>query len=622
MTAIETRWPEQRERRVEAASRRLGGDLHAGLAPADRLAQAAPGRAARRSGRRARGRSNGWCRRAGTEMSVVRARSARAIRGPGPAATVSPPVAEGDSIGARATGYYVVLEARRHSDRRPHRRGRRADLGPSRRSPTALAVSPSGSASAPRSGSRSTLPAPRRTAWTSSTTKSRPPRGAGCSSAFSRSRRSRAPPSSACSTGGSRRSRWLVLLIAAVADALASPRPLSSASRFLRHSCGSRCAPRSVARSGSSRSSLRPPSSARLLGPLSGSAGVLALAGTLLTIAGVWLWRRRLRAAGTASPSASLLLLASPYLISSLGRGITPPAGGVSVRLWLSWQLRHPGLRHGADPAHGGALPWRPMPRTPRWRGSRCGVAIALAAAIDRRAGLEPARRVAGLVHVPVDAGAAPRRAARPAVGRDQRHRPGGRQLRRRSLPGVPSSAGRSRSPQRDVARLGDEPDPLAVPLLERFGEQVMDAPAPTSASEMYALWRGSALGDQGYPAQLALWTSDGALIDELALDSLDLPPSLLSTMVRELDPDDVAAGRAGRARAGSALRPPGAAGARMRCMTAASRPPVAAGDARSGGPPAATRPSRVAALPAHTFTAGRIRPPSFPARAGAGRAG
>ncbi len=26
-----------------------------------------------------------------------------------------PPVAEGDSIGSRATGYYVVLEARRHS---------------------------------------------------------------------------------------------------------------------------------------------------------------------------------------------------------------------------------------------------------------------------------------------------------------------------------------------------------------------------------------------------------------------------------------------------------------------------------------------------------------------------
>ena len=114
---------------------------------------------------------------------------------------------------------------------------------------------------------------------------------------------------------------------------------------------------------------------------------------------------------------------------------------------------------------------------------------------------------------------------------------------------------------ERDIARLGDEPDPLAIPLLERFAEQVMDAPAPASGTEMYALWRGSALGDQGYPSQLALWTSNGSLIEELALDSLDLPLSLLSTMVRELDPDESQRVAAGRARAGSALRPHGAAG-------------------------------------------------------------
>jgi hypothetical protein len=88
---------------------------------------------------------------------------------------------------------------------------------------------------------------------------------------------------------------------------------------------------------------------------------------------------------------------------------------------------------------------------------------------------------------------------------------------------------------QRDIARLGVEPDPLAVPLLERFGDQVLDAPPPATGSEMYALWRGSALGAQGYPSHLALWSGAGALLDQLALDSLDLPPSLLSTMVRDL---------------------------------------------------------------------------------------
>ena len=49
-------------------------------------------------------------------MSVVVLDCAGASPGPGPGATVSLPRAEGDSIGARATGYYVELEARRHTE--------------------------------------------------------------------------------------------------------------------------------------------------------------------------------------------------------------------------------------------------------------------------------------------------------------------------------------------------------------------------------------------------------------------------------------------------------------------------------------------------------------------------
>src|SRR6266545_6721468 len=41
LSAIELRWPQERERRVEAASRRLEGDLHAAFHRAERLAQAA-----------------------------------------------------------------------------------------------------------------------------------------------------------------------------------------------------------------------------------------------------------------------------------------------------------------------------------------------------------------------------------------------------------------------------------------------------------------------------------------------------------------------------------------------------------------------------------------------------
>src|SRR5262249_49057541 len=95
--------------------------------------------------------------------------------------------------------------------------------------------------------------------------------------------------------------------------------------------------------------------------------------------------------------------------------------------------------------------------------------------------------------------------------------------------------AGRMQVAQRAVARLGAEPDPLAAPLLEGLGEAVRKGSPASTASEMYALWGESQLGDQSYPAHLALWTRDGNLKEEVPLDSLDLPLPLLSSMVRGL---------------------------------------------------------------------------------------
>jgi hypothetical protein len=113
LAAIEKRWPEQREQRVQAASERLAGDLHAALHRADRLAQSAleapegdRGAALQALQRLVPSR--------GAEMSVV------VLDPEGDVWAWAgrhrlPPVAAGDSIGSRATGYYVVLEARRHS---------------------------------------------------------------------------------------------------------------------------------------------------------------------------------------------------------------------------------------------------------------------------------------------------------------------------------------------------------------------------------------------------------------------------------------------------------------------------------------------------------------------------
>ena len=532
LTAIETRWAEQRERRVEVASRRLDGDLHAALHQADRLAHSAL--AGPRDDRAAAlGQLDRLVPRSGPEVSVV-------VFDPegDPWAWAGrhrlPPVAEGDSLGARATGYYVVLEARRHSaDGRtavagvlvwahpavPDRSRSLAELF-RERTEVGLVVHRPGAApegvelfdyEEPTTAGRRLLfsvqPVP-------------PEQGTARQRGFA---------------GGSRAVTWMLVVALGLALSL-SATPLQ---RFavlgglwwlaVRAPVGEALRLQPFF---SPATFFRP-----LLGPLSSSAGALALAGALLTIAGVWLWRRRLPRRPYSVALGSALLLAAPYLISSLGRGITPPADGVSVPLWLGWHVAillasaalivpTAALFRGTEAESAsagriaagvaiafaattvGVLVWSPRGGWPDWYTFLWTPALFLVAM--------PAPRWATISGIALVAGSA---AALVTWGAEL--------------------TGQIQVAARDIARLGDEPDPLAVPLLERFGEQVMEAPAPTTGTEMYALWRGSALGDQGYPSQLALWTSNGSLIEELALDSLDLPLSLLSTMVRELGPDE-----------------------------------------------------------------------------------
>jgi two-component system, NtrC family, nitrogen regulation sensor histidine kinase NtrY len=532
LASIEHHWPEERQRRVDAASRRLAGDLHAAYHRAEGLAAAAA--AASNTDRRAAFEVlDRLVPAAGPEMSVV-------VLEPGglPWAWAGrhrlPPSARGDSIGSRATGYYVELEARRHT-----RDGRIAVAGvliwahpavPDRgrslaelfraRTEVGLTVYPPNTApdiadvfdyeEPTTAGPRllfSVRPIP-------------PEQGTAKELAYER---------------GSRAVTWLVLLVLALGLSMTA-RPgermaLLSALLWLavRAPIGPALGLQPLFSPGTF---FRP-----LLGPLSGSAGVLALGGILLTIAGVWLWRQRLPRRWYGMAVGGALLLISPYLISSLGRGITPPADGVSIGLWLIWHLAL--LVSASALIVPTAALFRGKEAEPgAWWHIALGVAIALAASVigvlvwSPRGGWPdwytflwtpalllvtlPAPRWAAITGIALVAGSS---SALVTWGAEL--------------------AGRVQVAQRDVARLGNEPDPLAVPLLERFGEELRRSAAPRSASEMYALWHGSALGSQGYPAHLALWSARGALEDELVLDSLDLPPSLLSTMVGDLAPAD-----------------------------------------------------------------------------------
>jgi len=438
------------------------------------------------------------------------------------------PAAAGDSIAVRTTGYYVVLEARRHS------RGGRVAIASvlvwaqasvperdrslaeiiRRRTDVSLVFYPPGAApnhsdlfdyeEPTTRGSRllfSVLPVP-------------PEQGVARELVFER---------------GSRVVTWLVLLTLVLAFSLA-PRPFE---RYLILAFVVWLAARApIGAALGARALFSPATFFRpLLGPLSSSAGVLALTGFLLTLAGVWLWRRRPERRWYGLAGGAALLVASPSLVIALARGITPPARGAPPGLWLTWELTL--LFAASAPIVLATALFRGTAQaTDRWR-VRTGVAIALAVSFVGVFGWSPegwpdwypflwipalllvalpAPRSATILGIGLVAGSS---AALATWGAEL--------------------AGRMQVAQRDVARLGEEPDPLAVPLLEGFGEGIRRGPPPATASQMYSLWSGSQLGDQSYPGHLALWTRDGTLKEELPLDSLDLPLPLLASLVRGL---------------------------------------------------------------------------------------
>jgi signal transduction histidine kinase len=532
LTAIETHWPDEREHRVTAASQRLEGDLHSALHQAERLAQAAV-RSAPSSRAAAFHTLDRLVPSGGPEMSVV-VFDQQGLPWAWAGRHRLPPQSQGDTVTARASRYYVVLEARRHSVN-----GHSAVAGvliwahpavPDRgrsltelfraSSEVDLAVYPPGKAPDSPDVFDYEEPTTAGTRLLFSVQPVPPEQGVAKELALHRANRATA---------------WLVLLILAAGLSLTSV-PLE---RFLLLPLLLWLAARAPIGAALGLQPLFSPATffRPVLGPLSGSAGVLALAGTLLTMAGVWLWRRRLprRWYGVVLGVASLIVC--PYLISELGRGITPPATGVPIGLWLTWQLTL--LVAVSALIVGAAALFRGNgPESNSRRRTIAGVGIAFAAAVigvlvwSPRGGWPdwytflwtpalllvtlPAHRWAAISGIALVAGSSAALVTWSA-----------------------ELSGRLQVAQRDIARLGAEPDPLALPLLERFGEQVRHAASPSTASELYALWHGSSVGHQAYPAHLALWSAAGELREELTLDSLDLPPSLLASLVRNFRPRD-----------------------------------------------------------------------------------
>ena len=270
-----------------------------------------------------------------------------------------------------------------------------------------------------------------------------------------------------------------------------------------------------------------------VLGVLSASAGSLAVLGVVLLLAASVLWRRGLPRRWWSMAAAGLLVLAAPYLVRYLGRGIAPPAAGVGFALWISWEVAvasaamalvftAAGLVRGprepdrvpwtlpaacgwaALAALGGLWLWQPYGAWPEWY-----TFVWLPALVGV---LVPAPRRWAVLGIATVAGTA---AALVTWGA--------------------AVEGRLELATRDAGRLGRTGDPPAVALLERLGREPPGTP-PRTAGELYAWWRTSPLAADAYPASLALWPqpgAGGAPEAEIRLASVDLPSPLVAALAR-----------------------------------------------------------------------------------------
>ena len=269
-------------------------------------------------------------------------------------------------------------------------------------------------------------------------------------------------------------------------------------------------------------------------GVLGTSAGSLLVIGVLLIVAAGTMWRRGPPRRWWSVAAAGLLVVAAPYVVRYFGRGIAPPANGVSIGLWLSWQaalavtamglmllaaalVRGPteperpswvipaACGWGALAAIGGLWLWSPHGAWPEWYTFLWLPAlIGVILPAPRRWALPAMAIVAGTAAALIAWGAA--------------------------------VEGRLALATRDAQRLGHEGDAVAVALLERFAQQVTASAQrpPRSAGDLYSLWLASPLVAENYPATLGLWDGpDGHAIAETRLARLDLPPGLLYALAR-----------------------------------------------------------------------------------------
>jgi signal transduction histidine kinase len=269
-----------------------------------------------------------------------------------------------------------------------------------------------------------------------------------------------------------------------------------------------------------------------VLGRYSASAGTVILTGLAVALYACAMWRLGLRPTWLSRLAALGVTVLAPYLLQDLARGIAPPAEGVSLALWLTWQVAlvlsasalvlfaAALVRGAAVPAHAGPWPflaaalaiglavaglflWEPRGAWPEWYPYLWLPALLVA--------IRPMPFRSAIATVAVVAGSA---AALLEWGA--------------------TTEGRIALATRDLEGLGDAADPLKVALFDRLVRAIPPTTAPQTAGDLYLLWRRSGFAAHDYPASLAVWSPDGSRALGLDLAQLDLPDALVRAQMAE----------------------------------------------------------------------------------------
>lgn len=270
---------------------------------------------------------------------------------------------------------------------------------------------------------------------------------------------------------------------------------------------------------------------APLGGPFTASAGALGLTSGVLLLGLLALLRARLRAARWAATLAVLVIAGlGPFLLRDLARGIVLPSRGVTIGLWLGWQvtlfLAAVSLVLAGASAGRAALGARRG--LPIWMGPLiAGIAAIIGPVVAFGAGRWPGWYPA-LWIVAIGALALTRRsrgavlAAATVAALGATTLVWGTTVRKRVL-----------LADQDMARL-ERVDDAALALLERFAAQLASERAPPDRASLLARYVASDLSAAGYPVELSVWDAGDVLRARLGMAALDAGADDVTSAVHE----------------------------------------------------------------------------------------